>query len=385
VTSSGSAETVAARARAIAEPYLGDVGRSVFELPTPLLVLDLDAAERNLRRMADFLRGGTVGLRPHIKVHKSIDAARLQVSIGGAHGVCTATIAEAAAMLRGGIEDVLIANQVVGRDKVAAAAALAGEGTLTVAVDDLSNLQELNEAATAAGTIINVLLEFDVGMGRSGVRDKSQLVPLAEAAAGFPGLHYRGLMGYEGHCMDIEDREARGRETRASMDRLASAAARLASGGYPCEVVSGGGTGTYYVSAAGPPLTETQAGSYMVMDAFHGNLVPEFETALTVIGSVISRRDDVAIVDVGEKGLNSEDEPARLLRQGAAIGFIHEEHMGLVDASPAQLPRLGERVSILPGYGPMTVNLYEVYHVVRGGEVSEVWPILARHPGRAWW
>jgi len=385
VTSPPTGETLTARARAIAQPYLGDIGRSVFELPTPLLALDLDAAERNLRRMAAFLDGGSVGLRPHIKVHKSIDAARLQVSIGGAHGVCTATLAEAAAMMRGGIDDVLIANQVVGRDKVAAAAALAGEGSLMVAVDDLVNLQELSDAASAAGTTISVLLEFDVGMGRSGVRNAAELPSLADATANAPGLRYRGLMGYEGHCMDIGDRDERGRETRASMERLGVAADRLESAGYPCEIISGGGTGTYFASAAGPPLTETQAGSYMVMDAFHGNLVPEFETALTVIGSVVSRRDDVAVVDVGEKGLNSEDEPGRLLHPTAEISFIHEEHMGLVDPTPARLPQLRERVSILPGYGPMTVNLYEVYHVVRDGEVTSIWPILARHPGRAWW
>src|SRR5262249_18803000 len=153
--------------------------------------------------------------------------------------------AEAAAMMHGGIEDVLIANQVVGRDKVAAAATLAGEGTLTVAVDDLANLRELRDAATAAGTIVNGLLEVDVGMGRSGVRNQAELPRLADAAATATGLHYRGLMGYEGHCMDIGDREERARETRAAMDRLGAAAAILETAGYPCEIVSGGGTGTY--------------------------------------------------------------------------------------------------------------------------------------------
>ena len=192
--------------------------------------------------MAEFLAGGSVRLRPHIKVHKSIDAARLQVSLGGAHGVCTATMAEAAVMIRGGIDDVLIANQVVGRDKVAMAARLAGEGTLIVAVDDLINLSELSAAASAAGTVINVLLEYDIGMGRSGVRDVSKLPGLAEAAGAAPGIRFRGVMGYEGHCMDIADRDARARETRIAMDRLAGAVDRLESAGYPCEIVSGGGT-----------------------------------------------------------------------------------------------------------------------------------------------
>jgi D-serine deaminase-like pyridoxal phosphate-dependent protein len=379
-----SGQTLANQVRTTIEPYERYVGRSVLDLPTPALVIDLEAAERNLRRMADFLRGGSVGLRPHIKVHKSIDAARLQMGLGGAHGVCTATLAEAAVMIRGGIDDVLIANQIVGSDKATATARLAGDATLMVAVDDVANLRELSAAATAAGTSINVLIEYDVGMGRGGIRDPTALPALAEAAVSAPGIRFRGLMGYEGHCMSIEDRDARARETRAAMDRLADAVALLESAGYPCEIVSGGGTGTYFVSAAGPPLTETQAGSYMVMDAFHGRLVPEFETALTVIGSVVSHRTDVAVVDVGEKGVNAEDEPPQLLDCTASISFIHEEHMGLVDEVPGRLPGLGQRVTILPGYGPMTANLYAVYYVAREGVVIDIWPILARHPGWAW-
>ena len=378
---SASGDTLAGQARAIVDPYVGYIGRPVSELPSPGLVIDIAAAERNLRRMAEFLDGTSVGLRPHIKVHKSIDAARLQLGIGGAHGVCTATIAEAAVMVRGGIDDVLIANQVVGKDKIAVAARLADEGTLMVAVDDLSNLEELSAAARSSGTCIHVLLEYDIGMGRSGIRDSSELPRLAEAAVAAPGVRFRGLMGYEGHCMGIEDREARARETRVAMDRLAGAVDLLESAGYPCEIVSGGGTGTYFTSAAGPPLTETQAGSYMVMDAFHGRLVPEFEPAMTVIGSVVSRHDDVAIADIGEKGVNSEDEPPRLLDERMSIAFIHEEHMGITGE---RLPGLGERVSLMPGYGPMTANLYEVYYVARDEVVTDIWPILARHPGRAW-
>lgn len=378
---SASGETLAAQVRAIVDPYLADIGRPVADLPTPGLVIDIAAAERNLRRMSEFLEGSSVRLRPHIKVHKSIDAARLQLRIGGAHGVCTATIAEAAVMIRGGIDDVLIANQVVGRDKISAAARLADEGTLIVAVDDLANLEALSAAASAEGTCLHVLLEYDIGMGRSGVRDESELPRLADAVVSAPGVRFRGLQGYEGHCMGIPDRDERARETRVAMDRLAGAVARLESAGFPCEIVSGGGTGTYFVSAAGPPLTETQAGSYMVMDAFHGSLVPEFEPAMTVIGTVVSRREDVAIVDIGEKGVNSEDEPPRLLDSTLSISFIHEEHMGV---SGGRLPRLGERVSLLPGYGPMTANLYDVYYVARDGAVTDIWPVLARHPGRAW-
>jgi 3-hydroxy-D-aspartate aldolase len=367
----------------IAEPYLADIGKPPGDLPTPALVIDLDAARRNLRRMSEFLAGSSVGLRPHVKVHKSIDAARLQIEEGGAHGVATATVTEAAVMLRAGISNVLIANQVVGDMKVGVVARLAGEGTVIVAVDDARNVRELNEAAAAQGTILNIVVEYDIGMGRSGVRDVETLAPLAEAVGESGSLRFRGLMGYEGHCMSIVDRHARGRETHASMERLARAVEKLESHGLTCEIVSGGGTGTYFASATGPPLTETQAGSYMVMDGFHGRLVPEFETAMTVIGTVISRSEDLAVLDTGQKAVSPEPEP-KLVGPEGSIAFIHEEHIGVIASGDDRLPDIGERVSLLPGYGPTTANLYDVYHVVKEGVVTDVWPILARHPGREW-
>lgn len=368
---------------AIREPYIGDIGRAAVELPTPVLAVDILAARRNLERMATFLADGPVGLRPHIKVHKSPDAALLQIE-AGAHGVASATLWEAAAMMRAGIDDVLIANQVVGDHKIRGVAELAGEGALKVAVDAGDNAAALSEAAVATGTRIGILIEFDVGMGRGGVRDHETLRVLADSVANAPGLALQGVMGYEGHCMGIVDRDARARETAEAMERLAEAVSILRAGGHACEIVSGGGTGTYFVSAAGPPLTETQAGSYMVMDGFHGLLVPEFEIAMTVIATVVSRSGSLAVLDTGRKAASMDLEPPRPLLDGAEMAFINEEHMGLELGPEARDLRVGDQVALRPGYGPMTVNLYEVFHVFENGLVTEIWPVVARYPARGW-
>jgi len=365
---------------AVCAAYEHAVGLSPEELTTPALVLDLDVARRNVERMAKSLAAGPVKLRPHIKVHKSPDAARVQLA-GGAIGVATATVWEAAVMLQCGIQDVLIANQVVGEEKVREAAQLAGMGSLMIAVDGAENIVHLGTAARAEGTQLGVLIEYDIGMGRSGARSIGELRRLARAVEAAPGLVLRGLMGYEGHCMSIFDRDERVAEAERAMARLAEAAEALEEEGHTCNVISGGGTGTYFISGVKPPLTETQAGTYMVMDGFHARLVPEFETALKVIGTVISRHGPVAVLDAGRKAVSSDLQAPELLRHGVSISFVHEEHMGLTVAE-GNLLRVGDKVAIRPGYGPMTVNLYDAYHVVEGGVVTRIWPIFARQPGR---
>src|ERR1700722_11792949 len=238
----GHRAALADRRASICEPYESDIGRSTAEISTPALTIDLPAARRNLKRMADFLASRPVGLRPHVKAHKSPDAAKLQIAEGGAHGVATATVAEASVMLRSGIDDILIANQVVGEEKLTEIAGLAAEGSITVAVDDLGNIAALGAAARGAGAEVGVLIEYDIGMGRSGARTHVELRRLADAVANTPELLLKGLMAYEGHCMAIEDREMRREAAEAATGILTSAVAQLRKDGHPCAIVSGGGT-----------------------------------------------------------------------------------------------------------------------------------------------
>ena len=332
--------------------------------------------------MAEKFRDLPAELRPHIKVHKSPQLARLEVE-AGAVGVACATAWEALVMARAGIGDVLIANQVVHPDKVQVATDAARLTRLTIAVDDPRNLDRLSEAAVEAEVELELLIEIDVGMGRCGVRTKEEALALAEHAAGRPALRLRGMQGYEGHCMLEPDREVRFRETHAANAKLVEAVDYLAEHGFPSEDVSAGGTGTYFITGANPRITEVQAGSYTLMDCFHGRLVPGgFEVALTVLGTVISRQGNTVVLDSGRKsvGIDFVPPPLAAYPEGE-LRYYAEEHALFDFPGPPPLD-LGDRAEILAGYGPTTVNLYDVFHVVENDVVTDIWPVTPRGPGR---
>jgi D-serine deaminase-like pyridoxal phosphate-dependent protein len=360
--------------------YRSAIGRPRRELVTPALVLDLDAARRNIQFMAQCLRGMKAKLRPHVKVQKSPELARLQIE-AGAIGVCTATVWEAMVMSQSGIEDVLIANQVGGKEKIRALARAAKNGRLSVAVDDGQNAQDLSDAARAAGSRLEVLIEVDVGMGRGGVRSLEEGVRLAQHLSKLPGLKLRGVQGYEGHCMLEPDRAVRIEKARAAMDYLGSAVDRLAEAGFACEVVSAGGTGTYDITGDNSRVTEIQAGSYVFMDNFHGNLVPGFSPALTVLGTVVIRHGNTIVLDSGRKSVGIDFVlPTMVDYPFYRARYFAEEH-GLFDVDERCHLKLGDTVELVPGYAPSTVNLYDAYHVVENGTVVDIWPIMPRGPG----
>jgi D-serine deaminase-like pyridoxal phosphate-dependent protein len=187
-------------------------------------------------------------------------------------------------------------------------------------------------------------------------------------------------MGYEGHCMLEPDPSVRIQKAHAAMDEVVECADFLAAKGIECRVISGGGTGTYAITGPHPRLTELQAGSYVVMDAFHADLVPGFSVALTVLGTVISRQGTRVVLDTGRKNVGSELGLPRLKDVPSTTHSIAEEHL-LVDVDPTSDVKVGSKVEVVPGYGPTTVNLHEVYFVVEGGIVADVWPIQARGSG----
>jgi D-serine deaminase-like pyridoxal phosphate-dependent protein len=255
------------------ERYGDQIGRARGEVTTPALILDLDAAQRNIAAMAGKFRDLPAALRPHVKVHKSIELARLQVA-AGAVGIACATAWEALVMAEGGIGDVLIANQLVQPDKITTIAELARDHRLTLAVDDIRNVEQLSNAAGEADSQFELLIEVDVGMGRCGVRTKEEALGVAERIAELPDVRLRGLQGYEGHCMLEPDREKRATEAHTANEKLVDVADYLAARGHRPEVLSAGGTGTYFITGAHPRIDEVQAGSYALMDCFHSDLVP---------------------------------------------------------------------------------------------------------------
>ena len=366
------------------EVSLGDyksyIGRPRHDLITPALILDLDVARKNITNMAEYMSRVSAKLRPHIKVHKSPELGRMQMEAGESIGLTTATVWEALVMVRGGIDDILIANEVVGEEKIRTLADLAREAHMIVAIDDTRNAEDLSAAALKAGSTLGVLIDLDVGMERCGVRTKEEALHLVQHVSKLRGLRFEGMMGYEGHCMLEPDPDLRVRKTHAAMDKLMETVDFLTQVGFESKVISGGGTGTYNITGAHPRVTELQAGSYVVMDAFHAQLVPGFPVALTVLGTVISRQGNRVVLDSGRKAIGSELGLPRLKDVPATTAGIAEEHL-LVDVDPGSPVKVGDRLEVVSGYGPTTVNLHDVYYVVEHDVVTDVWPIRARGAG----
>ena len=354
------------------------VGRSYDELMTPALLLDYAALERNIAKMSKLVRLPT-RLRPHAKTHKSPQVAALQLA-RGALGVTTATLWEARCLAAAGIEDVLIANEIVGGEKATLLARVAANARITVAVDALTNAQELSAAATAEDSQIGVLVDVDVGLGRCGVRNPGDGIALAKEIARLPGLDFRGVMGFEGHCTLEPDRQRREQLARDAMARLLETADAIASTGLPIEVVSAGGTGTYDTTGSNPRVTELQAGSYAFMDTSHAAIVPGFEFALKVLSTVISRHGSTIVIDAGKKAVGLDTPPPVLPDHPSQLQYVAEEHT-VLEVDERRAPTVGDRVELVPSYCPVTVNLHDAYFVVQDRIVVDVWPILARGVG----
>jgi D-serine deaminase-like pyridoxal phosphate-dependent protein len=212
------------------------------------------------------------------------------------------------------------------------------------------------------------------------VRRTEEVVPLARAVKRQSRLRFRGLCGYEGHCVDEPDRELRRREVSAATGRLAASVRALEADGIRVAVVSAGGTGTYDMTATEPYVSELQAGSYLIMDEYHAAVTPEFELALTVLASVIARHGDLIVIDAGRKAVASELAPIRLLGHEAELLFSHEEHSGFRVGGEG--PKIGDRVRVAPGYAPSTVNLYGSLWLAEGDVVVQSCLVRARHGER---
>jgi D-serine deaminase-like pyridoxal phosphate-dependent protein len=359
--------------------YRGDIGRRREELVTPALVLDIDAAQRNIDAMAEGLRQiGNATIRPHYKTHKSPELARRQVAAGAA-GLSMATVWEAVVLAQAGLDDLFVVNTVTHPAKIAVLAELAREHRVLVAADDAGNVAALSAAAVRSGSSLGVLVEVDTGMDRCGADTAGQALDLARRITDLPGLTMEGITGYEGHCSLTIDDELRRERQLAAMTFFISVAGSLAAAGIECPIRSAGGVATWQWTAAHPGITEIQAGTYVVMDNYHGQMVPGFEHSLTVQATVISTRSGKVIVDAGSKSLA---DPANATIAGHDHPFFRfdEEH-GIFAAPSGSSLRVGDSVALVPGYSPTTVNWYDVYHVVRGDVVVDIWPVTPRGPG----
>jgi len=358
---------------------LSIIGRPVSEVETPALVIDADLLERNLRRMADFFRDKPARLRPHTKTHKSPIIARMQLDLG-AIGFTCAKVGEAEVMVNAGLSSILIANQVVGTGKALRLARLATRAEVMTAVDAPVHVTELSEAATVAGATIGLVIEVDVGMSRSGTRSVSESIRLAQAIEKAPHLQLKGLMGYEGHAVFKTERAERARLAEAANSILVEHADALRGKGFSTEIISAGGTGTYDLAGVHPGITEIQAGSYATMDGRYQGVVPEFENALTLLTSVVSRPSpERAVLDCGLKSVTPEF-GMPLVRDvpDAVVLGLSEEHAKVTLGPGAHPLAIGDKLHLIPAHGCTTINLHDYYYISRKGIVEAVWPVAAR-------
>ena len=355
------------------------VGRPVDDLDTPALLIDLDAFEWNLALMSGEIAAAGVAWRPHAKGHKCPAIAHKELA-AGAIGVTCAKLGEAEVMAANGVRDILIANQVVGPIKARRLAALCAHADVIVAVDSIENAKELSAAACAHGTRPRVIVELNVGMDRSGVLPGEPAVALSRQVAALEGIRYVGLMGYEGHGMEVADPAARTETIATAVRALVETAEACRAAGLPVEIVSASGTGTYRSAVAIEGITEVQAGGGLFGDAVYRELGVPVEPALILLTQVVSRpAPDRIVVDAGRKTTDPGERPpkARGLDGVVSLAFSAEHGRFLLDHA-TDTPRIGDRVELEIGYHDQTTHLHEYLYGVRNGIVETVWPVAAR-------
>ena len=363
-------------------------GMDESEIQTPCLILDLDALERNIRKMGDYARAHGMRHRSHGKMHKSVDVQKLQESLGGAVGVCCQKVSEAEAFVRGGIEDVLVSNQVRDPAKIDRLARLPKFGSkITVCVDDVANVAELSAAAERHGTTLHCFVEIDCGAGRCGVTTTPAVVEIARAIAAAPGLNFAGIQAYQGAMQHLDSYAERKAKLDAAIAQVRDAVDALTEAGLKPEFVSGGGTGSYYFESNSGLYNELQCGSYAFMDADYGRIHDkdgkridqgEWENALFILTSVMSHaKADKAIVDAGLKA-QSVDSGLPFIYGRRDVEYVKcsDEH-GVV-ADPEGVLKINEKLRLVPGHCDPTCNVHDWYVGVRNGKVETLWPVSAR-------
>ncbi len=364
-------------------------GDLIDDIDTPALLVDLDRLERNLARMAGFAAKAGMRLRPHAKMHKTPAVAHRQIALG-AVGVCCQKVSEAEAMAAGGINDVLVSNEVVGRRKVDRLAALAQRIRVGVCVDHADNLRELSLAAGRFAVGLDVYVEINAGANRCGVESGEPVLELARLAASLPHLQFKGLQVYHGSAQHLRTAEERRRAIEAATSKAALSRDLLLSAGISCPVITGAGTGTFELEAASHVFNELQPGSYAFMDADYGRneTTAPFEQSLTILTTVMSHAHDRVVVDCGLKA-HSVDSGMPLVTSSEqsspnSLTYLKasDEHGVIVSKAHGTLPKLGTRLQLIPGHVDPTVNLHDWILGMRNGVVEEIWPVTAR--GAMW-
>jgi D-serine deaminase-like pyridoxal phosphate-dependent protein len=363
-------------------PQANMVGKSIKDLDTPALLVDLGLLDQNIATMTRvIIDEAGVKWRPHTKAIKTPAIVHMLLR-AGAHGITCAKLSEAEVMAAAGIRDILIANQVVGASKLARLAGLCHHADPIVAVDCEEHVKALDLAAHAAGTNLRVVVEVNIAMNRAGVEPGEPVVALAQKVAACRGLRFAGLMAWEGGGIAaIRDPESKRARIVEAVGRLTGSADRCRAAGLPVEIVSCGGTGTYWITATLPGVTEVQAGGGIFGDVHYRNDfgVPH-EYALSILTTVVSRPTPTRIVcDAGWKSMAQQPALPAPRDLGEVKGVkLSAEHATIELAASNSVPAVGTRVEFVAGYSDATVFLHDYIYATRRGQVEAIWPILGR-------
>ena len=361
------------------ENYRPAVGTSIEELDTPCLLIEMEALEHNYRFVAETYKDSQCKMRAHVKNTKSPIVAHLQIREGGTvGGVCTAKVAEAEVMTEGGIDDILIPNQVVTDDKITRLCSVAERANITVGIDNAENVRNLSRIASGRGVNVGVVIEVDTSMGRAGIRGKEQGVELAKLAHSLPGVDFKGVMSHQ--TLDgSPDRETRYIWGRKYIQQCLDVKDAIEAEGIPVEVVSSGETFTIDVAATIPGVTEVEGGTYALM-SHNFDYMEDLRYAAKILCTVVSATGpDRIVADVGSRALASPGGVKPFVEDMPHLKAValHEEHIVFkCDGGP--MPEVGDKLRLISGQQDMLTNRWDQYVAVRDGAVEAVWDITAR-------
>lgn len=368
----------------------GAIGDPLDAIDTPALIVDLDAFDRNIAKMAALAAQAGVKVRPHAKTHKCPAIALKQIA-AGAVGQCVQKVGEAEALVAGGVTDILVSNEVVGEPKLHRLAALAREATIALCFDSAGQVDIASRIAGEFGVELGALVELDVGMARCGVATPAEARDLARRIADAPNLTFRGLQAYQGRAQHFATYGERRDAIAVAVGQVRECLDLLSAAGLESEIVGGGGTGTFRMEAASGVYNEIQPGSYVFMDTEYARILDErgegyheFEHSLFVLSSVMSAPvRERAVLDAGLKSYSTEKGlPWVAGRAGLTVTGVSDEHAVLDVAADAASLKIGDRVMLVPPHCDPAVNIHDHYIGIRNGIVTEILPITARGASR---
>jgi len=354
------------------------------EVSTPALVIDYNLMQKNIETMLNFTKENKVNLRPHTKTHKCPIVAKKHLEIAKQlnvenKGICVARIGEAEIFAQNGFDDILIANEVVESNQIKRLIELNKKSSVKVCVDSEKNIFDLNGVASKENVKLEVVMEVDVGLGRNGVQPGKPGLNLANFIKKQSNITLIGLQGYEGHLTAVADPELRKKKAEECMNKIITTRDLLNNNGFNINYLTAGNTVTYKYSAKVDGITELQTGTYIFNDEHYYRVSPEFEIAVTVLGTITNIRGNrVYTVDVGLKAVTNDNGiPTFKNYPKSKIRVMTEEH-SIIRAAPKDEFELGQKIELYPTHICTTTNLYDFFTVVKDGEVIGKWDILAR-------